>query len=325
MNAECTCDAPGCHLCEQRTSRHRRIWAERDALLRIARRRTACEQDAEDAVSEAQLRAMQAEYLDDERIGAWLTTVTINLCTDMARKRLRAAKHLSATVPSAQVEDSPEQRVVDADTAARVVQRFSRLPARQREALMLRTAGLSVDRIADRLGLSYKAVESLLSRARATLRDALAWIPVAVLGTLRYLRDGARAAPAATATCAVALAWLVIPAPTTVLQPGTLPAVVAPAYLQPERTPGPYAGNGTSQSPQAPIRERARGPRASAPGTDPPDHGTLLVPHAVQRGPMKVDSGGASRDHGDESAMETVTQCLQDGIVVSADMIGCPR
>ena len=37
--------------------------------------------------------------------------------------------------------------------------------------------GLSVDEIADRLGVGYKAAESLLTRARAAFRDGFSFVP----------------------------------------------------------------------------------------------------------------------------------------------------
>ena len=69
-------------LYEPTPNRWSLAWAHRDRLLRIARRRTANEQEAEDVVSEVLLRAAESIPLTDDALGKWLTTVTINVCAD---------------------------------------------------------------------------------------------------------------------------------------------------------------------------------------------------------------------------------------------------
>src|SRR5947209_18791938 len=81
----------GCHRCAVADA----AWRQRPALLAVARSRTVTHADAEDVVSEAIARAVEgADNLDPNRVGAWLTTVTINLCTDLARDRARHHKRL---------------------------------------------------------------------------------------------------------------------------------------------------------------------------------------------------------------------------------------
>ncbi|CAM5361097.1 hypothetical protein SVIOM74S_09467 [Streptomyces violarus] len=62
--------------------RWRRMWSHREHLLKVARRRSMSPEDAEDAVHEAMLRAAERPDLDEERLAAWLTTVTMRLCVD---------------------------------------------------------------------------------------------------------------------------------------------------------------------------------------------------------------------------------------------------
>ncbi len=59
--------------------RWQRMWSHREHLLKVARRRSMTIEDAEDAVHEAMLRSAENPHLDDERLGAWLTTVTMRI------------------------------------------------------------------------------------------------------------------------------------------------------------------------------------------------------------------------------------------------------
>jgi RNA polymerase sigma-70 factor (ECF subfamily) len=77
---------------------------------------------------------------------------------------------------AAQLERAPlpDDLVTQMETRALVVQAMALLPGDYRQALFGRyVAGLSVTEIAAELGKSYKATESLLSRARERFREAL--------------------------------------------------------------------------------------------------------------------------------------------------------
>ncbi|MGW1801855.1 sigma-70 family RNA polymerase sigma factor [Streptomyces sp. NPDC001984] len=154
--------------------RWQRMWSHREQLLKVARRRSMSPEDAEDAVHEAMLRAAERPDLDDERLGAWLTTVTIRLCVDRYRQVNREAEvHRSPTL-TAPGPVPVEEAVCDRAEARWLAVRSGELPARQAEALRLKSEGLDVGQVAVRMGLSYRTVESLLARARRTLRNSLA-------------------------------------------------------------------------------------------------------------------------------------------------------
>ncbi|MEV8312247.1 sigma-70 family RNA polymerase sigma factor [Streptomyces flavidovirens] len=156
--------------------RWQQIWSHREQLLRVARRRSTSLQDAEDAVHEAMARAAERPHLDHDRLGAWLTAVTVRLCIDQHRQlnrdtgiRRRAGSMLTA--PSAVPH---EEAVCDLAEARWLAGQGSGLPENQRVALRLKAQDLDVAQVAQRMGLTYKAAESLLGRARRTLRAALA-------------------------------------------------------------------------------------------------------------------------------------------------------
>ncbi|MCZ0986098.1 sigma-70 family RNA polymerase sigma factor [Streptomyces diastatochromogenes] len=194
--------------------RWQRMWSHREQLLKVARRRSMSPEDAEDAVHEAMLRAAERPELDDERLGAWLTTVTMRLCVDRHRQVNREAEvgaaplHAPGPVPV-------EEAVCDRAEAKWVAVRSGELPARQAEALRLRSEDLDVSQVAVRMGLSYRTVESLLARARRTLRASLAGtlgVVLFLLGRGRPRGAGKAQAVAVTSTAAtLAVAGFVLP------------------------------------------------------------------------------------------------------------------
>ncbi|MFJ5534117.1 RNA polymerase sigma factor [Streptomyces sp. NPDC093261] len=154
--------------------RWQRMWSHREQLLKVARRRSMSREDAEDAVHEAMLRAAERPDLDDERLGAWLTTVTMRLCVDRYRQVNREAEVGSRPTLLAPGPVPVEEAVCDRAEAKWLAVRSGELPARQAVALRLKSEDLDVGQVAVRMGLSYRTVESLLARARRTLRASLA-------------------------------------------------------------------------------------------------------------------------------------------------------
>lgn len=195
--------------------RWRRMWSHREHLLKVARRRSMSAEDAEDAVHEAMLRAAERPDLDEERLAAWLTTVTMRLCVDRYRQVNREAEVRTSPTLIAPGPVPVEEAVCDRAEAKWLAVRSGELPARQAEALRLKSQDLDVGQVAVRMGLSYRTVESLLARARRTLRQSLA----ATLGFALFLigwgrpRGVGRAQAVAVASTAasLAVAGLVLP------------------------------------------------------------------------------------------------------------------
>ncbi|GGO98443.1 RNA polymerase sigma factor [Wenjunlia tyrosinilytica] len=154
--------------------RWQRMWSHREQLLKVARRRSVSVEDAEDAVHEAMLRAVENPHVDDERLGAWLTTVTMRLCIDRHRQVNREVEVRSRSTLAAPGPVPVEEVVCDRAEAKWLADRSGELPARQAQALRLKSEDRDVGQVAHEMGLSYEAVESLLARARRTLRNSLA-------------------------------------------------------------------------------------------------------------------------------------------------------
>lgn len=136
--------------------------------------------DAEEIVQEAFLRTwLKAPEWRDEnapgsaRFTTWFTRVVVNLCIDRRRKPVMSPIELAEEMPSS--EPGGFEVVAQGETRTRVLAALGTLPERQRAALTLcHWDSMSNIEAAEVLGISVGALESLLVRARRTLRDALA-------------------------------------------------------------------------------------------------------------------------------------------------------
>ena len=132
---------------------------------------------AEDVVSEAILalvRQIPSLTPDDGSLSGWLIAVARNKLGDQRRNAARAAA-LAAKARddelSPLVSAGPEDALEAAETRQRVLTVLDGLPDDERLALEWKYIdGLSVGDIADRLGRTEKAAESVLYRARRSFR-----------------------------------------------------------------------------------------------------------------------------------------------------------
>lgn len=144
-------------------------------LLALAGRLLNDPGDAQDIAQETLLRAWKQAA--DWRPGAarfdtWLHRVAINLCYDHLRRRRETPM---AEVPE-QIDPGPmpDRGLLARDIGGRVALAMAALPQRQREAIVLcHYQELGNIEAAKVMGTSVEALESLLGRARRTLRSAL--------------------------------------------------------------------------------------------------------------------------------------------------------
>ncbi len=144
--------------------------------------------DVEDIVQEVFVRVFRSaqRYTPNAKFSTWLYRITANLCMNAVRnrsKRKRLRLVTTAETPeefaAADVADEkvppPEAALREAELAERIRRAVERLPHNQRMAMVLvRYEHMDYQQIAEVLGCTTMAVKSLLSRARAHLRDALA-------------------------------------------------------------------------------------------------------------------------------------------------------
>ncbi|HEU4425251.1 MAG TPA: SigE family RNA polymerase sigma factor [Pilimelia sp.] len=142
--------------------------AHHTSLLRLAVLLGA-EGEAEDIVSEAfyeLYRKWNRLRSPDAALG-YLRAVVCNLVRMRVRRLQVARRHADHVIESV---GSPEAEVLLRDDQRRLVEAIKRLPARQREALVLRYwLDLRESEIAAAMGISPGAVKSHTSRGMATL------------------------------------------------------------------------------------------------------------------------------------------------------------
>lgn len=145
-------------------------------LHRIAYRMIGDFAEAEDIAQEALTRLWQHAgrwQAGGSGIGAWLTRVTMNLCLDRLRRRRFTS---DAPVPERSDEAPLAPALIEAEQERkRVVAAIAALTDNQRAAIVLTYyEDLSNAAAADMMAMNIKAFESLLLRARGTLKSALA-------------------------------------------------------------------------------------------------------------------------------------------------------
>lgn len=316
-------------------------WAEREALLTIARRRSASAADAEDAVSEAITRSAETPDVDHERMGPWLAAVTTRLCVDEARERARAPKRIAYQVQQGTTTEDHGEDVCDRAEASWLADHVAALPARQSRALELRAQGLEVSGIAEQMGISDKAAEGLLQRARTALREvltsALGWIGLVVAAlvgtTRRRATAGSSAALAAAASVSMVVAVLHLPAPPAEAEPGRAgPAAVAPVSdasdraADERRPPTPVAAAPAApQRPAPAVRAPAPADPAAAPPAPASPRRTVVPPQDVEVHGFFHKGGAVTYKETDEPFVDAMQRCLREGPVVSETYVGCRR
>lgn len=143
--------------------------------LRVAARLVSDTHAAEDLVQEAMVRAWsQAAHFDPRRarFPTWLYRIVVNLCIDY-RRRVQP-EPLPDNFDPVDTAPPADEAMAAAQRRAAVTLALRGLPVRQRAAMTLvYDEGLSGAEAAQILGVSTKAVERLLARARGTLRDRL--------------------------------------------------------------------------------------------------------------------------------------------------------
>ena len=153
----------------------------RAAAFRLARHYCGNDDAAIDVTQQSFIAAFAAlaRYDGSRPFAHWLARIVINKAHDWARRRkVRQFFAFALTLVEAPevAETSPdaETQMADREELARTMTAIAALPARFKEVLVLRTIeGLSQNEAASVLGVSEKAIETRLHRARAKLSENL--------------------------------------------------------------------------------------------------------------------------------------------------------
>lgn len=153
-----------------------------DKLYQLAYRLTGNRQEAEDVVQETFLRVYRNLERYDEKLkfSTWIYRIAANLCIDRLRKR-RAVYSLDAQ--SGEHEDldgysmlpgddrTPESEVLLSETQQLVHRAIESLPPKYKSVAVLRyLQDLSLQEIADVLGIPVTTVKTRVHRAREFMR-----------------------------------------------------------------------------------------------------------------------------------------------------------
>ncbi len=145
-------------------------------MTALARRMLGDPAEAEDVAQEVFLRVWRnaAKWRPGEaKFETWMHRVAMNLCYD----RLRRRREIATDAPPERHDETPSAfaQAHGRDVAKRVEAAVAALPPRQRAAISLcHYQEMSNIQAAEVLETSVEAVESLLGRARRSLRAALA-------------------------------------------------------------------------------------------------------------------------------------------------------
>ena len=151
----------------------------RGTLLRVARRWSACDEDAEDAVQRAfEIYVRRLHRVDPATEVAWLKVVVHNEALDIRRARGSGvpldAVELAERLPAG--DPDLHERVERDERVARSRDAIARLKPDERTALLLNAEGYSYREIGERQGWSYTKVNRAITEGRKRFRDAFAQI-----------------------------------------------------------------------------------------------------------------------------------------------------
>lgn len=151
--------------------------AHRDAVFRMVRGHLGNEADALDVTQESFVAAFLALHRYDPArpFRGWILRIALNKCHDWARRR-KVRRFFAFALPieeAAGVADEghdPEQALASRREVARIHADIAALPDALKEPLLLcALEGLSQEEAAAILGISRKAVETRIYRARRHL------------------------------------------------------------------------------------------------------------------------------------------------------------
>ena len=157
-----------------RVAMHSLVTAHDRTIFALAFRMVTNAQDAEDITQEAFVRLWKIlpNWRPDAKLSTWLHRVTLNLCFDHLRKK----RPVLFETPPEQVDSSPrpDEKLQQNQTGRIVAKAIAKLPDRQKAAITLTALqGHSNKEAADVMDVKLAALESLLARARRTLKKQL--------------------------------------------------------------------------------------------------------------------------------------------------------
>jgi RNA polymerase sigma factor (sigma-70 family) len=296
-------------------------YAFRPQLVAMLRGQGLTRCDAEHIASETVLKAGRQTDLEPHGLPAWCRVVARHASIELHRKAPRADL-LSRVAHSEPPVAEPQAAVDDRLEAEWVAGLVATLPEQQRRVLQLRANGWSTSQIAAEMSLSYKAVESLTSRARHSVRAMIAAGGCVVAAATAVWRRAWL--PVTPVVVAAAATTLIVATPWS---PSAPPAARggAPRVTEFTATTGATAAGGSRD--RVTTTPLARPPRLAPPGSVAAAVATDRRPTTVLKGRRVADTGHSdveiTRDDEDRTFVESVQDCLAGGLEVTPQNVGC--
>jgi RNA polymerase sigma-70 factor (ECF subfamily) len=154
-------------------------------IYRLARRLTDSQEDAEDVLQEAFIRAFRAidGFKGNSKFSTWLYRITVNFAAMKHRARRNNLESLDEPIITKDGEikrdimdtgDNPLEALIAKEVRDRIDRAISDLSPTNRAVFVLRhVEGLSTEETRDILSISIPAVKSRLHRTRLVLQQEL--------------------------------------------------------------------------------------------------------------------------------------------------------
>ncbi len=147
-----------------------------ERFYRLAYRYVHNRETAEDIVQDAFLKLWEApgrwQPERNSKFTTWFYRIVVNLCLDWQKKQRPLT--LKEELPLADERETPETAIIRTQEQHVLEQAIAALPERQRMALNLCfEEGLSNQEAAEVIGVRLKALQSLIMRAKATLKERM--------------------------------------------------------------------------------------------------------------------------------------------------------
>jgi RNA polymerase sigma-70 factor (ECF subfamily) len=315
----------------ERRRRWELVLPHEQRLRRIALRRLASRDEVDDVVQEAMLRAVTFERLDPDYAGQFLTSVTVRLCADVQRDRVRQLRVGVRDALSTVEPHDPHEAVLDVAEARWLYAECLKLPPRESAVVLARANGLSVRVVAGSLGLGMKTAEAALTQARCRIRRS-----VRAAGSLVALLRRGRRFAAASALLAASGSVLYIGGVVDPLErraPAPRPYAAAPLTVTftpgevVRRVPRPatVAADPARTGDAGTTGARTPAVRVRAPRYVPEKRTVVLRTDPVgPEGPAQVPGTTTERRYEDEPWEQSIQRCLSNPSLDPATLVCNP-
>ena len=145
-----------------------------ERFYRLAYRYVQNRETAEDLVQDAFLRLGNPTWRPDRnsKFTTWFYRIVVNLCLDWQKKKRPIP--LDEDMPLADERESADEAMIRSQEQILLEKEIAALPERQRTALNLCfDEGLSNQEAAEVMGVNLKALQSLIMRAKTTLKERI--------------------------------------------------------------------------------------------------------------------------------------------------------